>query len=229
MFKPIEENEKVYKKIMKQIQNLILNNTLKPGDKLPPERQLAETFKVGRPAVKQALSALEALNIVQCRHGDGNYITMESPEVFNPLAIKFCLNNGDENDIVEFRYILEVQMASLAAVKITDAQIDDFENLIDEMKNANTPEERAYYNKLFHTRIVEICGNKLIESIYEGITDLINMQVQVLDGENFYQSHLCIFDAIKNRDPVTASLCMSNHFENKFPNYKYYEMLKSNQ
>ena len=85
MFQPIEENVSVYKKVVAQIQEMIMHGELKKGDRLPPERQLAEMLGVGRPALKQAISALEVLGIIRSRQGDGNYITADTVEVINPI------------------------------------------------------------------------------------------------------------------------------------------------
>ena len=94
MFQPIEENVSVYKKVVAQIQEMIMHGELKKGDRLPPERQLAEMLGVGRPALKQAISALEVLGIIRSRQGDGNYITADTVEVINPLAMQFYLKTA---------------------------------------------------------------------------------------------------------------------------------------
>lgn len=142
MFQPIEGNVSIYKKIVAQIQDMIMKGELKRGDRLPPERQLAELLGVGRPALKQAISALEVMGIIRSRQGDGNYITAESVDIITPLAIQFYLNEGKMDDILEFRYIIEVQMASLAAMKITEEQIAEFQRLMDEIRE-NVPTGRS--------------------------------------------------------------------------------------
>ena len=229
MFQPIESNVSVYKKIVTQIQNMIMNGELKKGDRLPPERQLAEMLGVGRPALKQAISALEVLGIIRSRQGDGNYITADSVDVLNPIAIQFYLENGNSDDILEFRYIIEVQMASLAAMKITEEQIREFQELMDTIKKEiGTGAElgkRKHYNNQFHFYIVSICGNRLISSIYSGIMDLVADQISQTDGIYFYESHLKIFEAIRDRNPREAAHCMAEHFQSKFPNYQYYREL----
>lgn len=226
MFQPIEENVSVYKKVVAQIQEMIMHGELKKGDKLPPERQLAEMMGVGRPALKQAISALEVLGIIRSRQGDGNYITADTVEVLNPLAMQFYLKNGNMDDILEFRYIMEVQMASLAAAKITEDEIEEFQTLMDSMKEAVSDgadlKIRQYYNNMFHFRIINICGNQLIRLIYSSIMDLVANQISQTDGMYFYESHMKIFEAIKNRKPREAAYYMAEHFQNKFPNYKYY-------
>ncbi len=225
-FKPVEANTAVYKKIVSQIQEMVMNGSLRKGDRLPPERQLAETLNVGRPALKQAISALEMMGIITSRQGDGNYITSDYVDVFNPLAMRFYLENGDMDDVLEFRYTMEVQMASLAAMKITDEQIEDFaqfmEDLRDESKSSMDLERRTYLNNVFHARIVDICGNPLMKSIYLSIMGLISEQIKFTDGVEFYESHQRIFEAIRDHDPKRAAYYMSMHFKNKFPNYQYY-------
>ena len=229
MFQPIEGNVSIYKKIVMQIQDMIMRGELKKGDRLPPERQLAEIMGVGRPALKQAISALEVMGIIRSRQGDGNYITAGSVEIINPLAIQFYLNDGKMDDILEFRYIIEVQMASLAAAKITEEQIREFEGLMEEIRG-NVPERadleiRQKYNNLFHQRIVNIGGNRLIESIYSSILDLIGDQIFQTDGTEFYSSHMRIFEAIRERKPDEAAFYMADHFHKKFPNYRYYKQI----
>lgn len=229
MFQPIESNPSVYKKVVTQIQNMILKGELKSGDRLPPERQLAEMMGVGRPALKQALSALEMMGIVQSRQGDGNYITSNYIEFVNPLAIRFYLEKGNENDITEFRYMMEVQMAALAAAKITETQKAEFQELMDEIREKVTDSRelslRQHYNNKFHMKIVEICGNHLIISIYKSIMSLISDNIRSTDGSFFYESHEKIFRAICSGDPDKAAAAMAEHFENKFPNYQYYQVI----
>ena len=212
MFQPIEENVSVYKKVVAQIQEMIMHGELKKGDRLPPERQLAEM--------------LEVLGIIRSRQGDGNYITADTVEVINPLAMQFYLKNGKMDDILEFRYIMEVQMASLAAAKITEEEIGEFQALMDSMKEAIAGgadlKTRQYYNNLFHFRVVNLSGNQLIRLIYSSIMDLVSDQIRQTDGMYFYESHLKIFEAIKNRNPKEAAYYMAEHFQNKFPNYQYY-------
>lgn len=227
MFKNVEENDKIYKKVMDQIVELILSGKLKKGDKLPPERQLAEELSVGRPTLKQALSALEALGIINSRHGGGNYITFDTSNVFNPLVLKFYLNEGKQFDILEFRYILEIQMARLAALKSSSEQIEALSVIIEKMKNVTCLDERLDLNSQFHLEIAKISGNALIFSIYDSIVDLVIKQTLLTDGVEFYESHRKIFEAIKNKDPEKASLYMSQHFKQKFPNYKYYDALNN--
>ncbi len=220
----ITENEKSYKKIMNQIQDLMLSGKLKKGDKLPPERQLADLLNVGRPTLKQALSALEALGLIESHHGEGNYVTLDMAAVINPFALKYYLLDGKETDLIEFRYILEVQLAKLAAVKATKSNIDSLNVIVEKMKAYDSLETRLKINLEFHFELAKINENKLIYSIYENILGLVIKQTMLTDGYFFYDSHKLIFDAIKKGDSALAGKAMSDHFVEKFPNYQYYEI-----
>lgn len=227
MFESIEGSEKYYQKIMKQIQDLILTGELKKGEKLPPERKLSEMLGVGRPTLKQALSALEALGIIESVHGGGNYICENIDNIFNPFTLKFYLSEGNQEDILEFRYILEVQFAKLAALKVTDYNISVLKEIVENMKEVSNKNLRLKLNYEFHLEIAKIAGNSLIISMYESIMELIIIQTIETDGDNFFDSHKAIVDAIESKKPELAAKTMSDHFSLKFPNYKYYDALYS--
>ena len=111
MFQPIEENVSVYKKVVAQIQEMILHGELKKGDRLPPERQLAEMLGVGRPALKQAISALEVLGIIRSRQGDGNYITADTVEVIknrNSKEAAYYMAELFQNKFPNYQYYMDV-------------------------------------------------------------------------------------------------------------------------
>jgi Transcriptional regulators len=126
------------------------NEKLKPGDKLPPERQLAETLGVSRPALRQALSILEAQNIIDCRQGDGNYVLPLSQNLFNPVVMGFYMNQGKGENILEFRYILEVNIIRLVTLKISEEQILELDQIVGRMENFQTLEIRKELNNTFH-------------------------------------------------------------------------------
>lgn len=225
MFESVEGSQKYYQKIMKQIQELILTGELKKGDKLPPERKLSEMLGVGRPTLKQAISALEAMGIIESVHGGGNYISENIDNIFNPFTLKYYLSEGNKEDILEFRYILEVQFAKLAALKVSDSNITKLESIVKQMKKNTNKEKRLRINYEFHLQIAKIAGNSLIISMYESIMELIIKQTIETDGDNFYKSHKIIVEAIKSNKPKLAAKTMSDHFSAKFPNYKYYDAL----
>ena len=88
-----------------------MHGELKKGDRLPPERQLAEMLGVGRPALKQAISALEVLGIIRSRQGDGNYITADTVEVIknrNPKEAAYYMAEHFQNKFPNYQYYMDV-------------------------------------------------------------------------------------------------------------------------
>ena len=225
MFHEIDNNNKKYLKILRQFQELLSNEKLKPGDKLPPERQLAETLGVSRPALRQALSILEAQNIIDCRQGDGNYVLPLSQNLFNPVVMGFYMNQGKWENILEFRYILEVNIIRLVTLKISEEQILELDQIVGRMENFQTLEIRKELNNTFHFSLIKMSGNSLVAAIYDSILSLIGDQISMTQGECFYDSHKKIVDAIKTGNPDDAAKCMIEHFTSKFPNYEYYSRL----
>ena len=222
MFTTIESNEKLYYKILKQIQSKIFDGSLSSGDKLPPERQMAMSLGVSRPALKQALSILESMNIIECRQGDGNYILPFQKKILNPIIKDFYSKQGTLEDVLEVRYILEVQTSKILAQKITENQINELYTIVEEMKTVHELQDRILLNNKFHSTMMNFCGNPLIIAFYNSIVELIGMQISMTDGKNFQLSHMAIVDALKMGNPNEIELVMSNHFINKFPNYQYY-------
>lgn len=222
LFTSIESNEKLYYKILKQIQSKFFDGSLSSGDKLPPERQMAISLGVSRPALKQALSILEAMNIIECRQGDGNYILPFPNKLLNPIISDFYSQQGTLDDILEVRYILEVQTSKILAQKLTDGQINELYVIVEEMKDVYNLQDRILLNNKFHSTMMNFCENPLIIAFYNSILDLIGMQISMTDGNNFQLSHKAIVDALKMGNPNEIELVMSNHFINKFPNYQYY-------
>lgn len=225
LFTSIESNEKLYYKILKQIQSRILDSSLSPGDKLPPERQMATSLGVSRPALKQALSILEAMNIIECRQGDGNYILPFHNKLFNPILLDFFSSQGTYEDILEVRYMIEVQTSKILAQKITNEQLHTLYDIVEQMKGVDLLESRIQLNNLFHSTLIHFSGNPLLTGFYDNMLDLISMQIAYTDGKRFYNSHFEIVKSLESRDPNAVAHIMSQHFSNKFPNYPYYEAL----
>lgn len=223
MFSAVRPNEKLSNKILQQITEQIKDGTLKPGDKLPPERQMAEMMNVSRPALKQTISILEGMGIVESRQGDGNYILPYQNKLFNPLILSFYAAHGNMDNILEIRYILEVQSVKIAARKRTEEQIRGMEEILGRMKSFKDLEERIRLNAEFHLAIIKISGNPLLINFYESIEELIGQQIATTDGTHFYSSHKEILDWIKEKRPDMAAKSMFHHLSVKFPNYRYYE------
>jgi len=207
--------------VIERIQEMIMNGDLKEGDCLPPERELTEMLGVGRPALRESLRALELLGLVESRHGSGNYIVNNvTTNYFKPLSLSFKLNGGTSSDVLEFRNCLEVFSASRAAAAATTEDIDTLKYLLNEMKCAESTQEKVELDLEMHTEISLIAGNKLISDTLQEISLLMgslvkqSVRLSYYEGdsiENIYREHEDIISAMERHDPEAAAEAMKRH------------------
>lgn len=217
MFTSVSPRKKTYEKIIEQILELIKTGQLKKGDKLPSERKLCEMLGVGRTSLKQAISSLSALGVIESLHGDGNYLTRGgNVDLVIPLSAQFFLGNCKITDMVSIRYMIETQVAIVAAGKMTEQQLHALGAIVERMKDLQDDAARVRVNFEFHKFLVDILENELLSNIYDCISDLISHQVLLADGLNFYQNHLDLLNAFKARDSAQAYSLMKEHFEAKY-------------
>lgn len=222
MFKPIK-NTKVYEQIIQQIQNMIIDGTLKQGDKLPSERDLAESLEVSRPSVREALRALEIIGITEVKQGEGSFIKVNFDKtLIEPLSVVFMLNKGKPRDILELRNILEIETVSLAALRINEEEIKELEEVIAQLKSAEEESISVVVDKQFHYKIAQASRNVLILNVLNAISSLMDTFIKearekiLSNKENkeiLIQQHEEIYSAIKHRDPKKASLAMAKHLQ----------------
>lgn len=222
MFEPIK-NTKVYEQVVEQIKKMILDGTLKRGDKLPTERDLAEQLQVSRASVREALRALDIIGLVESRQGAGNYIkeNFES-NLFEPMSMMFMLGNGTPSEILEFRKVLESQAIILATERITDEEINYLGEVLHQLKECNNEKESVILDKEFHFTIAKASKNLLIINILQVISQLLDEFIKdsrekILAFEDnrgkLNEQHEMIYNAIKNRDIKLTHKAMSEHLK----------------
>lgn len=173
MFEPID-NKSNYKKIVNQIQTMIINRKLKLGDKLPPERELSEMLGVSRTSVREALKALEVIGIVESRHGEGNFIVNNlSSYTTNGLSIMYALNNGTLHELLELRRCLEVESARNIIERNDPKDIERLQDIIDAYNGANSDEERLKLDQCFHKTVIALSNNILYRYLFDMLAVLI--------------------------------------------------------
>lgn len=222
MFEPIK-NTKVYEQVIEQIKNMILDGTLKKGDKLPTERDLAEQLQVSRASVREALRALDIIGLVESRQGAGNYIreSFES-NLFEPMSMMFLLEKGTPSQILEFRRVLESESVVLAAERITDEEVIQLEKLLNELKESTDEKMSVILDKKFHFTIAKASKNLLIINVLEVISQLFDEFIKdsrekILAFENnrakLNEQHETLYAAIKNRDVELTRKAILEHMK----------------
>jgi GntR family transcriptional regulator, transcriptional repressor for pyruvate dehydrogenase complex len=159
----IQSESKVYIEIVKQLRMLISKERLKPGDKLPSERELSERLNVGRSSVREALRALELLGLIETRRGEGTFIRDFKGNQLVQLLSTFILQDEKAiNDVLETKYCIEMDCLKLVVRRCNDSSISSLkESLINNIVN----------DEQFFNEIAQLADNHLLMRIWLVLND----------------------------------------------------------
>jgi len=209
MFKAIRHT-KVSDEIVNQVKNQISEGILKPGDRLPPERELVKEFGVSRPSLREALNTLVAMGFLEIK-GKRTFIkSLASESVQNPLSLLIKADTQKIFDLIEVRKAIEAWGAFLAAQRATEEDIKQLETIIEEMKKAF--EEGQSWEKQdadFHLSIAQATHNTIQTHVMSTIYDLLRESMAKVFKDRakvkkLLDHHQRIFNAIKNHSPDKA-------------------------
>ena len=210
---------RLYEQIVQQIEESIVKGTLKPGDQLPAERELALRFGVSRTAVREAVKALREKGLVEAYSGRGTYITDGTTQAVRQsldLMVKIGQPEGFTH-LAEVRAILEPEIAALAAVRVQEPELATMREAFALMDRAQRDYEAYIEADLdFHLALAEGAGNPLILSLLDSVVGLLREQrlriLQVPGGpERGQVHHKCILEAVEQRDAEGAREAMRAH------------------
>lgn len=203
-------------KIAEDIIAFILEENLKPGDKLPNETVLCQRLNVGRSSLREAMRALASRNIVTIRQGSGTYIASSTGVADDPLGLSF-INNKKKliHDLMEIRFLLEPSIAALAAMHADDTEIKKICKLCDDVEELlKAHKDHSDKDIELHTAIALSSKNivvpRLVPVIFRSIPLLIESTGNTLCNETI-ESHREIADAIVAHDAVRAHDAMYLH------------------
>ncbi|MDR3146241.1 MAG: FadR family transcriptional regulator [Treponema sp.] len=217
MFEPVQ-HKRIYEEVVELIIQRIRSGTLVVGQKLPPERVLAEEMGVSRTSLREALRALESMGYIYSVTGGGNYVNSVSMEhVLSPLSAMVAQDKQLAFDIIEVRRHLEVHMAGQAAKNATKQQLSRIYgailNMQSQIENGGNGIEG---DNQFHLEIARASQNKAFAIIVELLAELLaESRKATLDipGQpaKSIEDHIAIFEAISSGDAERASEEMSAH------------------
>lgn len=212
-----------YDEITKQLKQLILNGAFQPGDKLPSTKELAARFDVGRSTMREALSALKAMGLIDIRQGEGCTVRH-----FDPADIDFSgilpmkISRSVLFELLEARKALEVANAGLAAAKRTEKDLAAFAKVLDTMKNCiGNEEEGERLDLQFHMTLAKATQNSVMMKLLETIS--AQMETAIRETRRLYmysdrsvsqklwEEHQAIYEAIERADAEAAMDCMRVH------------------
>lgn len=179
MFEAIERETTLSNRVTRQIETLIVDGRLKPGDRLPSERELAQQLGVSRTVVREAVRALAAKGLLEVRSGSGTTVRkVTRDQVVGPLNLLLQTQGGGSisfEDLHQVRSILEIEIAGLAAVQATEEDLQHLEQIMHDMETAKgTPEIFAAKDAEFHHALAHTTHNPLLVVLLDSIRDLLH-------------------------------------------------------
>jgi GntR family transcriptional repressor for pyruvate dehydrogenase complex len=217
----VVRTSRLYEQIVQQVEESILKGQLKPGDQLPAERDLAQSFGVSRTAVREAVKTLREKGLVEAYSGRGTFVTNGTSHAIRQsldLMIRVSQQEGSLH-LAELRQVLEPEIAALAASRIEEQLLTTMREAVTAMdRSLHEPEAYIEADLDFHLALAEAVGNPLILSLLDSIVGLLREQrsrIFAVDGgpERGQFHHKQILQAIKRRDPDAAREAMRAHLE----------------
>lgn len=203
-----------------QLRRAILDGTLAPGDRLPPERELAARLGVSRPTLRGAVNALVIMGLLDSRHGSGTFVAagaMAQAPDGDGSSMTIDIGDSPLVSLFELRLLFEPLAAQRAAARIEQAELDGLKRLLEELEaSIDDAAEFVRLDAEFHLVIQNVAGSPLIVSVLDGIAELA-LRGRTLSSrhkrvrESTVGEHAVILDALQRRDPFEASAAMTAH------------------
>jgi GntR family transcriptional repressor for pyruvate dehydrogenase complex len=207
-------------RVRRHLESLIENGGLRPGDRLPAERELAQQVGVSRPTVRAGLRSLVALGVIESRHGAGNFVTAGPPRLSaGPLSLLAALHGFTGDDVFEARLVLEVAAAGLAAERAAGDNLASMaEEIAGMFASLDDPETFLLYDVRFHRAIAVASENPVVAALVDMVSAVVyeRRRLTVRRARDLKQSaemHRRIYGAIRDRDPERARREMRDHLD----------------
>jgi GntR family transcriptional repressor for pyruvate dehydrogenase complex len=198
---------------IEKIKTMILSGELDPGEKLPPENDLAERLGVSRSSLREAVRALAVLNVVEAKQGDGTYITSLTPKVLLE-SIGFgieLVNDPSLLEVFQVRRFLETAATAAAAISITDDELASLRECMARMDRAESVEELVPADEEFHHIVAGATRNSVLVALLDNLSSR-TVRARLWRGviergvvERTKQWHHAILEGLEARDPELAS------------------------
>ncbi len=211
---------RVFEGVAQQIQRLIVDGALKPGDWLPAERELAEKFAVSRSSVRDAIRTLELVGLVVPRQGEGTVVADVSPEaVVMPISSILLRKRELIAELLDVRKMIEPALAARAAVRASAEEIARLEDILRRQREKTLRDESAVEEDgEFHYQIALAARNSVVRSVLDVLMRLLretrarSLQTRGRPQRSL-EGHERVLDAIKRRDPDAAERAVRRHVE----------------
>lgn len=192
--------------VLDQVKEALISGKLKPGDKLPPELDLASALGVSRSSVREALRMLEALGVVERKRGRGIFVPQKPRHaILDPLVFSLLTQQGSNSDICELRFVLEPVLTALAAMKATQEELAELEKIVNETESSLEQGVLPFDKDIeFHRKVFALTKNPYLEKIGNTVLDLFRASIWTsmrVEPYTAVQDHRRIVKVMKERDP----------------------------
>ena len=214
IFEVEETRKSAVETVVEKIKLLLIQKKLKPGDMIPSETVLAESLKVSRGSIREAMKILSAYGIIEIKRGSGTFISSSSNrKLFDPLLFNVLIDGSDMYELIEVRHMIERSVIHLI---IQHASDEDLNQLKEEMKNFtnyhnSNPEKinEANHSDIdYHRLMGRITHNPIMENIYNFIIDMFETTI---DSHRGFDAHVDLHNAIISRNEEQAMNALNKH------------------
>jgi GntR family transcriptional repressor for pyruvate dehydrogenase complex len=217
------DRQKLNEQIAEMIQQQITHGKLTPGDRLPPERELASLLKVNRATVREAIHLLSERGLVERKNGRGTRIMAMDPGNVGAAINRFFIsNNCSQRELHEFRSVFEPRVAAFAA---TNARAEDIKNLgsvlsaLEEAWVAQDLQRLASTDAQFHLALAAASHNTLMLAVATGLNIVLERSMKMshasAHSEESFRTHRIIYRAVAHHDPIKAEQAMKEQFDSQ--------------
>jgi GntR family transcriptional regulator, transcriptional repressor for pyruvate dehydrogenase complex len=207
----------ISEQVFEQLKQQLLLGEWKQGEKIPSENELAVAFAVSRVTVRQALQKLTVLGLIETRLGEGSFVKEVKLGVhMNTLIPMAYLGEQSLLEVLEFRQVVEVKTAELAANRATEQDIEDLQKIFEQMEDYKNDSRKFSESDLdFHLKIAEMTNNSLIIETHNIIKDILSVAMQRIVKERGNTGglhyHKMLLEAIREHDGEKAKDIMAQH------------------
>ena len=213
----MEKQQKAYKGVIDYFKKKIMDGELRPGEKLPPERDIAEQLNVSRNSVREAIRIMDMTGVISSQQGSGNYITCEfQKSLAETMTMMFAMDQ-----ISQIRQALECLAFSLAIEHASDGQIEEMEMLVKELDKSSDDAKNAALDKKLHFTLAQSSGNILVLDFLEACSGVIDsfihdMRAEILRTEErkklLNECHKKLTEALREKDEMKGQEALKRHF-----------------
>jgi GntR family transcriptional repressor for pyruvate dehydrogenase complex len=218
MFQPVRRS-RLYEDIVRQIQDLIADKHLTPGDRLPGERELADLLSVSRASVREALRVLDFLGVVEVRPGEGTFVATTPPAPVDPSVYRLLRERTFLLDVLAARRVVEDAIVRLAARVATRDDLDALGQYLETReRELATGRQDVVGDLAFHAMLADATGNPVLGSVMRHLNELWLRSREKTGRKNTsphkaHQFHRQILTALRRRQPTAARQAMRRHLD----------------